>query len=159
MKITSLFSRVSSHGPSESVAAGNDDGDNRTPKSKLLPSSVSSPDIIPPSPVLEKKKSVKARRSLNPTLVVDGSNEQGRAIVSRTDSVSVSPKKTLDLRSPTKSTIDDRCVDSQSCSTGPETISQASTVYDETDFCSDLTFDDWDDCSPSISKYLTLYLC
>lgn len=150
MKITSLFSRVP-HRSCESIA-GNDE-DNHSPKPKPFSDSVSSPDIIPPSPVLEKKKPVKAKRSLNPALVDDGSNEPEKLIISQTNDVQVLPKKTLDfiVQSPDKSNEYDHNVGSQSC-TGTE--SMASTICDETDFCSDLTFDDWIDCSPTILKYL-----
>lgn len=131
MKITSLFSRIS-HGSSKSKTENND---GKTPNMKPSLSPVSSPDIIPPSPVL-KKKSIKAKRSLNCVLIddIDLKNESTNNVIL--------PKKTLDLatKSPGNSKADDHDIDSQSCN---GTESMASTICDDTDFCLDMFPDDW----------------
>lgn len=144
MKITSLFSRVS-HGSSQTVEENNDD--DKTPKSKSFSSSISSPDIVPPSPVFEKKKTIKAKRSLNRVLVNN---------VEPKDNINILQKNSLPLKSiklitksPTKTKEEDHGIDSQSCN-GTESL--ASTIGDETDFCSDLYFDDWDDCCSLSTK-------
>lgn len=145
MKITSLFSRASS----SKIYAENNDG--KTPISKYFSSPVSSPDIIPPSPVLEKKKAVNAKRSLN-YLLGDCVEVINKSTISEINSIELVPKKAIDLpvKSPQKIKEDDFEVDSQSCYS---TQSIASTVCDETDFCSDLVFDDWtDDYSSSVTK-------
>lgn len=144
MKITSLFSRVSS---SEKNAESSVD---KTPISKCFSSPVSSPDIIPPSPVLEKKKTVNAKKKLNYLLVgsVEVNNE---STTSQINSVEIVPEKSIDLhvKSPNKFKEEEE-VDSQLCCS---TQSIASTICDETDFCSDLVFDDWtDDYSSSVTK-------
>lgn len=145
MKITSLFSRASNVSPTTTT----NDNVSTTPTSKSFASPVSSPDVIPPSPVLEKKKSNKAKRSLDRLLAKNVEINVG-STVSKPTAVSAVPKQVLDLitKSPEKPTENGHDVDSQLSSCGTESL--PSTVYDETDFCSDLVFDDWlDDCSAS----------
>lgn len=140
MKITSLFSRIS-HGLSKPEKENNDD---KTPNMKSLPSPISSPDIIPPSPVL-KKKSIKAKRSLNCELIDD------IHLNNKSSDNVILPKKTLNLSINTteNSKPGDRDVDSQSCNS---TESIASKFYDDTDFCSDVFLDDWTDSCSSAFK-------
>lgn len=137
MKITSLFSPVS-HGSSQIVIENNDD---KISKSKSFSSPISSPDIVPPSPVLEKKKTFRSKKNLNHVLANSAEPK---------DNLNILQKKTLSFttiksttKSPTKTKKDDRDIDSQSLI---DTESLASTICDETDFCSDLFFDDWVDC-------------
>lgn len=139
MKITSLFSRV----PQKSPKTLDESHGVKTPTPKYVFSPVSSPDIVPPSPVLEKKKATRAKKSLN-CLLVDNVEVNNELTTSQTDSVELISKKTLDLltKSPENLKEDDHDADDQSCY---GTASMASTICDETDFCSDLVFDDWTD--------------
>lgn len=147
MKITSLFSRISSGSSKPKTENHNDKSLNM----KSLPSPVSSPDIIPPSPIM-KKKSIKAKRSLNCVLIddIDLKNKSTNNIILPKV---IHSKNTLDLASKTieNSKVDDHDVDSQSCY-GTESV--ASTVCDDTDFCSDLLLDDWNDSCSSVFKYI-----
>lgn len=139
MKITSLFSRVLDESPKNSkINLDNTDG--QTPKSQ----SFSSPDIIPPSPVLKKKKKIRAKRSLNYVKVNDVEREEKTTLLHTHEVIIPIPKETLNLVTKTpdnpeevKSEIDSQSFD---CI---ESI--ASTNCDETDICSDLFFDDWND--------------
>lgn len=138
MKITSLFSRIPNESPKigENSTGNNDD---QTPNSK----SFSSPDIIPPSPVLEKKKKIKAKRSLS-YAKVDDKLKENPSLLQTHKLIDPIPKETLDLVTKTpdipkevKSDFDNESFD---C-----TESFTSTICEETDFCSDLYFDDWND--------------
>lgn len=147
MKITSLFTRIS-HGSSKTNSENNDLGTN----TKLYTSPISSPDIVPPSPVLEKKKAIKAKRSLNKVLVdVDDKNKSKDKYTNlKTISTSLLTQTsdcTLNLNKE-----DDQydCIDSQSIN-GTESLT-STIICDETDYCSDLYFDDWNDCSISAFK-------
>lgn len=139
MKITSLFSRI----PQESSTTIDESHGVKTPTPKSVFSPVSSPDIILPSPVLEKKKATRAKKSLN-RLLVDNVEINNKLTISQTHSVELVSKKTLDIstKSPENLKEDDYDADGQSCY---GTESMASTICDETDFCSDLVFDDWTD--------------
>lgn len=130
-----MFSRTSHESPKTSI----ENNVIKTPSIEVL----SSPDIVPPSPVMEKKKIIKAKRSLNNVLVNNVQKEN--PTISQTDGSSPSIKKTLDLTIQNQKNIkeDFNDIDSQSC-TGTE--SMASTICDEIDFCSDLILDDWNDC-------------
>jgi len=151
MKITSLFSRIS-HSSSKTITENSDEKLPRQNSSNISSpmSAVSSPDIIPPSPVLQKNRSVKAKRSLN-SLLVDNGEHENKLTISQTNSISLVPKKTLDLsiKSPENSKEDNFDVDNQSFI---DTESIESTICDESDFCSDLVFDDWVDISSSTTK-------
>lgn len=151
MKITSLFTRIP-HVPSKIDPEKNNDN---TPDSKLFSSPVSSPDIILPSPLSNKKKSVKAKRSLNKDLVdIELEKSKNPPIVS--DSL-FPPITYLNLTTDctTNPKEDDQhdqqnYIDSQSYNS---TESLASTITcDESDYYSDLYFDDWNECSSSVSK-------
>lgn len=99
MKITSLFSRIS-HGSTKSTTENNGDK-TPIPDSKTFSSPASSPDLIPPSPVLEKKKAIKAKRSII-HLLVDDVIQTAKIAVSQKNSV---PEKTIDVttKNPNKS--------------------------------------------------------
>lgn len=166
MKITSLFSRIS-HGSTKTITENNGDK-TPIPDSKMFSSPVSSPDLIPPSPVLEKKKAknIKAKRSII-HLLVDDVIQTAEMPISQKISV---PEKTIDVtiknpnkskanncdidkldfttKSPDKSKADDNDVDYQSC-IGTE--SMTSTICDGTDY-SDMIFDDWIDFNSSAPK-------
>lgn len=151
MKITSLFSRIS-HGPSKTITENNDDkssSSNLTIVSSPI-SVVSSPDVIPSSPVVKKNRSVRAKRSLN-SVLVDNGEHKDELTICQTDSVSLVPKKILDIipKCAENSKGDNYEVDSQ---TFVGTESLGSTICDDTDFCSDLVFDDWVESSSPITK-------
>lgn len=135
-----MFSRTSCISPK--VTTENNGGE--TSKTKPL-SPVSSPDIIPPSPVLDRKKGIGTKKKLNYSSAIDVERKEELEI-SQTSCVSLPLKKKLDLLSESsKNTKDDNNdVESQSW-TGTE--SMASTICDETDYYSDLILDDWDDKS------------
>lgn len=143
MKITSLFSRI----PNESSETKKQNNDSSPPNSK----SFSSPDVIPPSPVLGKKKAIKAKRSLNSVLIDDDVGHRNKLTDDKRNSGNIFPNETListpKITEPHK--IDNDDIDSQPCD---GTESMASTICDETDFCSDLVFDDWIDCSSANFK-------
>lgn len=141
MKITSLFSRMTN----ESSETRKQNNDCNSPNSN----SFSSPDVIPPSPVLEKKKSIKAKRSLNSVLIYDSVDHKNKLTDSKQNSVDIFPSETLNLTPKTTEHKIDDDFDSQLCD---GTESMASTICDETDFCSNLVFDDWIDCSSTAFK-------
>lgn len=143
MKITSLFSRITN----ESPGTRKQNNDCSSPNTK----SFSSPDVIPPSPVLERKKTIKAKRSLNSVLINDDVGHKNKLMVSKTNSVNIFPNETSNLTPAIteQHQIDKDAIDSQPCD---GTESMASTICDETDFCSDLVFDDWIDCSSTALK-------
>jgi len=151
MKITSLFSRIS-QGTSETITENGNDISPK-PNSTIISSpisAVSSPDIIPPSPVFNKNRSIKAKRNLN-SLLINNEEYKNKLTVSHTSSVSHVSKIVLDLnkKSPENSKEDNYDIDSQSI-IGTE--SMGSTICDDTDFCSDLVFDDWVDSSSLTTK-------
>lgn len=117
-----------------------DNNGDQTPKSQ----SFSSPDIIPPSPVLEKKKKIKAKRNLNYVKVIEVEREDKSTLLQTNEVIIPIPKETLNLVMKTPDNPDEvkSEIDSQSFNC---TESIASTNCDETDFCSDLFFDDWND--------------
>lgn len=118
MKITSLFSRIS-HVSADTVTENNG---NKTPMSdsKTFCSPVSSPDFIPPSPVLVKKKAIKAKRSIIHSLVDDiihTAELKTKSVPEKTFGVT---KKHLD-----KSKVDDYDVDKLSVITENQSISKS----------------------------------
>lgn len=137
MKITSLFSRISSES-SKTITEHNDNGSCTTPNSKSFSSPLSSPDVIPASPVLEKKRTTRAKRCINRVLV-DAIEHKDKWTILNKDTVSHFPKKNLGLttKSPGKSYYDNNDIDSQSYSF--DTVSVEDT---NTEFSSDF-FLDW----------------
>lgn len=121
MKITSLFSRIT-HVSSDTVTENNG---NKTPisGSKTFSSPVSSPDFIPPSPVLEKKKAIKAKRSILHSLV-DDVIHTAKLNISQTKSV---PEKTFDVTKKhlDKSKVDDYDVEKLDVIIGNPSISKS----------------------------------
>jgi len=137
MKITSLFSRMPLDS-SETTIECNENGPCTTPNPKSFSSPLSSPDVIPPSPVLEKKRgATKSKRCLNRVLV-DEIEHKDKLTVLNTDSASHLSNE--NLGSFTKSTeipnYDNNDVDSQSYSI--DTVSAESSY---TEFSSDFLLD------------------
>ncbi|CAI6352124.1 unnamed protein product [Macrosiphum euphorbiae] len=137
MKITSLFSRMPPES-SETIIECNENGPCTTPNTKSFSSPLSSPDVIPPSPVLEKKReATKSKRCLNRVLV-DEIEHKNKLTVLNTDSASHLSNE--NLGSFTKSTeiprYDNNDVDSQSYSI--DTVSVESSY---TEFSSDFLLD------------------
>jgi len=137
MKITSLFSRIPVE-PSENIIERNENGPSTTPNSKSFSSPLSSPDVIPPSPVLEKKRgAIKSKRCINRVLV-DEIEHKDKLTVSKTDFAPHFSNENLGLL--TKSTEIPNCenndVDSQSYSI--DTVSVESSF---TEFSSDFLLD------------------
>jgi len=133
MKITSLFSRKSPES-SETIIECNEKGPCTTSNLK----SFSSPDVIPPSPVLEKKRgATKSKRCLN-SVLVDEIEHKDKLTVLNKDSASHLSNE--NLGSFTKSTkipnYENNDVDSQSYSI--DTVSVESSY---TEFSSDFLFD------------------
>lgn len=143
MKITTLFSRMTN----ESSETRKQNNDCSSPNAK----SFSSPDVIPPSPVFEKKKTVKAKRSLSSVLIHDDVGHKNKLTDPKTNSVDIFSNEPLSLtpKITEQHKIDNDDIDSQPCD---GTESMASTICDDTDFCSDLVFDDWIDCSSTAFK-------
>lgn len=130
MKITSLFSSI----PLESFKTSTENNDNKpctTPNSKSLSSPTSSPDVILPSPVLEKKRATKAKRCISHVLVDDIEYKD-----KLTDTHSHFSKKKLDV-SIKKSENQNNDVDSQ-----PYSFDTVSLGSPNTEFSSDF-FLDW----------------
>lgn len=137
MKITSLFSRKPSES-SETMTEHNKNGSCQTPNSKSFSSPLSSPDVIPPSPVLEKKRGpTKSKRCINRVLV-DDIEHKDKLTILNTDPVPHLSNENLDLL--TKSTEipkhDNNDVDSQSFS-----LDTASVESSYTEFSSDFLLD------------------
>lgn len=108
-----------------------------TPNSKSFSSPVSSPDVIPSSPVLKKNKATKSRKCLNPVLTEDIKLKDKRTI-SNTDTVSNFSKDNLGLTTKSIEKPDyDNDVDSQSYSFDTVSIESSNTEF-STDF-----FLDW----------------
>jgi len=137
MKITSLFSRIPPES-SETIVECNENGPCTTPNSKSFSSPLSSPDVIPPSPVLEKKRgATKSKRSINRDLV-DKIEHKDKLTVLNTDSDPHLSNENVGLF--TKSTEipnhENNDVDSQSYSI--DTVSVESSY---TEFSSDFLLD------------------
>lgn len=140
-----------------SSLVNSENNDHRTTNSQLFTSPVSSPDIVPPSPVLKKKKANKAKRSLSKVLVdvFDKNASKDKSTSLQTTCDPICPQKTsveLNLTTGCTSNLKkDDYIDSQS-TIGTESLT-STIICDETDYCSDLYFDDWNDCSTSVFKY------
>jgi len=137
MKITSLFSRKPPES-SETMTEPNKNGPCTTPNSKSFLSPLSSPDVIPPSPVLEKKRgTTKSKRCINRVLVDDIEHKDKLTILDA-DSIPHLFNENSDLL--TKSTeipkYDNNDVDSQSFS-----LDTASVESSFTEFSSDFLLD------------------
>lgn len=178
MKITSLFSRIS-YGSTKTVTENNSDK-TPIPNSKTFSNPVSSPDIIPPSPVLKKKKTIKAKRSII-RLLVDDVIQTAKTTIPQNNSV---PENTIDVTTKANncdvdkldfSTKNSEISKTNGCDVDKldvitkssdkfkaddndvdyqsciGTESMTSTVCDETDY-SDVIFDDWIDFNFSASK-------
>ncbi|KAE9526993.1 hypothetical protein AGLY_013641 [Aphis glycines] len=154
LKITSLFSRIPPES-SKTIIEYNKNRPCMTPNSKSFSSPLSSPDVIPSSPVLKKNKATKSRKCLNRVLTEDIKLKDKRTI-SNTDTVSNFSKDNLGLTTKSIEKPDyDNDVDSQSYSFDTVSIESSNTEF-STDF-----FLDWlklsinnknDKCS--VSRYL-----
>ncbi|XP_025208408.1 DNA replication ATP-dependent helicase/nuclease DNA2 isoform X2 [Melanaphis sacchari] len=136
MKITSLFSRIPSES-SKTITEYNDKNEScTTPNSKSFTSPLSSPDVIPPSPVLKKNKVTKSKKCLNRVLINDIKLKEKEAI-SNTDTVSSFPKENLSstAKSTEKRDFDNHDVDSQPYSFDTVSLSiESSSTEFSTDF-------------------------
>lgn len=123
---------------SETITEYNKNGPCTTPNSKSFSSPLSSPDVIPPSPVLEKKRGpTKSKRCINPVLV-DDIEHQDKLTVLNTDSVPHFSNENIGLLPKSKEIpkYDNYDVNSQSCSL--DTVSIESSF---TEFSSDFLLD------------------
>jgi len=137
MKITTLFSRIPTES-SKTITEYNEMGLSTTPNSKSFSSPLSSPDVIPPSPVLEKKRGVtKSKRCINPVFV-DENEHKDKLTVLNTHSVPHFSNENIGLLKKNKEIpkYDNNDVDSQSCSL--DTVSIESSL---TEFSSDFLLD------------------
>ncbi|XP_050539409.1 DNA replication ATP-dependent helicase/nuclease DNA2 isoform X2 [Daktulosphaira vitifoliae] len=149
IKITSLFSHSSN--VMNSIILHKNCDDDVVNKKQLSPESqkLSSPDIVPPSPVLLKKKVIKAKRSLNKILSNNIVNDKIKS-----PNIGTHTKKDLNLSIKNVDNSQEECIDTDYQSfTGTESI--ASTI-DDVDFCSELFLDDWITSSLPTFKNLDL---
>lgn len=132
LKITSLFSRIPPES-SKTIIEYNENRPCMTPNSKSFSSPLSSPDVIPSSPVLKKNKATKSRKCLNRVLTDDIKLKDKRTI-SNTDTVSNFSKDNLGLTTKSTEKPDyDNDMDSQSYSFDTVSIESSNTEF-STDF-------------------------
>ncbi|XP_026813718.1 DNA replication ATP-dependent helicase/nuclease DNA2 [Rhopalosiphum maidis] len=133
MKITSLFSRIPPES-SKTITKYNETVPCTTTNSKSFSSPLSSPDVIPSSPVLRNNKPSKSKKCINRALIYDIKHKD-KWTISNTDTVLNFPKE--NLGSTTKNTekpdYDNNDVDSQSYSFDSVSIESSNTEF-STDF-------------------------